>query len=477
MTLLDIASRVIDLVAAASPGTEAEVLAEGGELALTRFANSFIHQNVADATTSVWLRVHLDGRTAAGSASIAGVNSGPAHGFAPPAAGDDDALGRLVARTVAAAHLAPRDPQWPGLTAAAPVDPVPPVDPYTAHADPDARAGRVRDFVLAAGGLETAGYCSTLSLSTAFANSAGMSASSVTALASMDAIARSGKADGVARVASSHISDVDGARLGARAAAKARSAVAPRELPPGRYEVVLEPTAVNDLLENLAVYGFNGKSVNEGRSFVEVGAAQFDPSLSIVDDPFDPHGFGLAFDVEGTPKARRTFVDAGTTIAVAHDRRSGALAGVPSTGHARAGASSFGAIATNLHLQPTGGLHAGEEEVAGPVADASVQALVSQVERGLLISDFWYTRVLDPRTLVVTGLTRNGVWLIENGEITSPVQNFRFTQPYPQALAPGAVLGIGSHSVGIPSNQWDVLAYRAPALRLASWNFTGNPSG
>ena len=199
MTLLDIASRVIDLVAAASPGTEAEVLAEGGELALTRFANSFIHQNVADATTSVRLRVHLDGRTAAGSASIAGVNSGPAHGFAPPAAGDDDALGRLVARTVAAAHLAPRDPQWPGLTAAAPVDPVPPVDPYTAHADPDARAGRVRDFVLAAGGLETAGYCSTLSLSTAFANSAGMSASSVTALAAMDAIARSGKADGVAR--------------------------------------------------------------------------------------------------------------------------------------------------------------------------------------------------------------------------------------------------------------------------------------
>jgi hypothetical protein len=85
--------------------------------------------------------------------------------------------------------------------------------------------------------------------------------------------------------------------------------------------------------------------------------------------------------------------------------------------------------------------------------------------------------VLDPRTLVVTGLTRNGVWLIENGEITSPVQNFRFTQLYPQALAPGAVLGIGSHSVGIPSNQWDVLAYRAPALRLASWNFTGNPSG
>src|SRR5690606_9584125 len=109
MTLLDIASRVIDLVAAASPGAEAEVVVDGGELALTRFANSFIHQNVADATTSVRLRLHADGRTAAGSASIAG-----ARGETGTATADDEALGRLVARTVAAAKLAPRDPHWPG---------------------------------------------------------------------------------------------------------------------------------------------------------------------------------------------------------------------------------------------------------------------------------------------------------------------------------------------------------------------------
>ncbi len=103
-------------------------------------------------------------------------------------------------------------------------------------------------------------------------------------------------------------------------------------------------------------------------------------------------------------------------------------------------------------------------------------ALVGQVSRGLLVSDFWYTRVLDPRTLVITGLTRNGVWLIEDGVMTQPVQNLRFTQSYPQALAPGAVLGVGSHSVGLPSG-WEALAFRAPALRLASWNFTGNASG
>ena len=112
----------------------------------------------------------------------------------------------------------------------------------------------------------------------------------------------------------------------------------------------------------------------------------------------------------------------------------------------------------------------------GPAADSSVAALVAGVERGLLVTDNHYTRVLDPRTLVVTGLTRNGVWLIEHGEITPPVKNFRFTQSYPQALAPDAVLGVGTHAVGLPG-AWSELGIHAPALRLASWNYTGGASG
>jgi predicted Zn-dependent protease len=424
---------------------------------------SFIHQNVADETTYVRLRLHVDGRTAAGTASIAESTV--------------ESLAGLVERTLAAVRLAPADPQWPGLTPPSPVAGVPAVDEATAHAEPAARAQRVRDFVTAAGDLETAGYCSTVRVATAFANSAGMSAQYLTALACLDAIARSEGADGVAKLSSARLADVDGARLGARAAAKARAAVAPRELPPGRYEVVLEPAAVFDILQNLALYGFNGKAVNEGRSFIEVGQAQFDPAVSIVDDPFDPRGISAAFDIEGTAKARRAFVDAGISTAVAHDRRSGAVAGVASTGHAVTNGAAFGAIATHLQLVAAGAGAAHEPgEVEGPAADSSVAQLVGKVGRGLLVSDFWYTRVLDPRTLVITGLTRNGVWLIEDGRVTAPVQNFRFTQSYGQALAPGAVLGIGSHAMGVPSN-WSVQAYRAPALHLASWNFTGNASG
>jgi predicted Zn-dependent protease len=456
---VEICAQVLDLVKSQSPTAEAEVTVDATDLALTRFANSFIHQNVAEATTAVRLRLHADGRTAAGNTTIV----------------DTQGLHGLVERTIAAARLCPPDPQWPGLAPPAPTSPLPPVDEETAHAEPAARAARVRDFVAAADGLETAGYCSTLRMATAFANSAGMSADAVTALAAMDAIARAGTADGVSRLASSRLSDLDGGRLGARAATKARASLQPQELPPGRYEVVLEPTAVFDLLENLSFFAFNGKAVNERRSFIELGEAQFDPVLSIVDDPFDPSGLGFAFDAEGTPKQRLMFVDAGISASVAHDRRSAAQAGATSTAHALPGAAAFGAIATNLHLVPSGGGEA-PGEVEGPAVDSSVSTLVGQVSRGLLVSDFWYTRVLDPRTLVITGLTRNGVWLIEDGAVTKPVQNLRFTQSYPQALAPGGVLGVGSHSVGLPSG-WEALAFRAPALRLASWNFTGNASG
>jgi len=465
---LAVAGKVLDLVRAAAPAAEAEALVGLTELALTRFANSFIHQNVSDVTSSVRLRLHHEGRTTSGSTTIT----------------DDAGLRALVERTVVAARLCPPDPLWPGLAPPAPVAPAPPMDKATAYAEPGERAARVRSFVDAAGGLETAGYCSTLHWSLTFANSAGQSASGETAEAAFDGIARLGMSDGLSRIAGPRLADIDGARLGLRAAAKARAGANPVELPPGQYEVVLEPTAVVDLLQLMAIYGFNGKKVVERQSFVELGRQQFDTSVSIVEDPLDAEGAALPFDVEGTPRQRIAFVDQGVTAAVAHDRRSARQAGAASTGHAMPGAASWGAIATNLHLLPAGAV--GQDpsgartpvpaEAEGPPADTAVADLVSQVERGLLVTDNWYTRVLDPRPLVVTGLTRNGVWLIEDGQVTSPVQNMRFTQSYPQALSPGGVLGIGAASVPLPSG-WGLMTYRAPALRLSSWNFTGNASG
>jgi len=463
---LDLAGQVLELVRRhAGADAQAEVPVDRREYALTRFAVSYIHQNVADESPSVSLRVHRGGRTAGGSTTVV----------------DAAGLEGLVTRTLEAARLLPPDPGWPGLAPPATASAVGSPDDATAGAGPSERAERVRAFVDAAGGLETAGYCRTSSTRAAFANTAGQSLTGAFTEAGMDGIARArgsagtAPADGAARLASSRLADLDGSVLGARAAAKARAAVDPVEVPPGSYPVVLEPAAVADLLLMLAVYGFNGRAVNDGVSFAQVGQPQFDRRVSLVDDATAPGAIGLPFDLDGTPKRPLELVRDGVTTSVAHDRRTAAVAGTTSTGHG-IGEASSGAVPTNLALVPAEG--SGEvTEVDGPMADSAVADLVRGLERGLLVSDIWYTRVLDPRRLVMTGLTRNGVWLVENGELTRPVSTVRFTQSYPGALAPGLVTGIGGHAPHLPGDDWMTVDLQAPALSLAGWNVTGGASG
>jgi predicted Zn-dependent protease len=170
-------------------------------------------------------------------------------------------------------------------------------------------------------------------------------------------------------------------------------------------------------------------------------------------------------------------VDGGTTASLTHDRRTALATGGESTGHS-VGEPSYGGVARHLGLAGSGG---GDPagEVDGPAVDADTAALIASVERGVLVTDFWYTRVLDPRTLAVTGLTRNGVWLVEGGEVTRPLRNFRFTQSYAQALLPGNVLGVGRLASALPGDTYGPSSPRwtAPALHLAAWNFTGGASG
>jgi predicted Zn-dependent protease len=440
-----IADRVVELVRSKAPAAESEVTVRGGTDALTRFANSFIHQNVAESVSHVLLRVAVDGRTAATSLD------GPT---------DDDTLGRMIDGVLEAARVRPEDPEWPGLAPRAEAPDVDHWDEATAAASPDERARRVRDFVDASGGLETAGACSTGAGIVGFANSAGQRLSGRATVADLDGIARTPSSDGSSRASSAGIGAIDGRDIGERAAAKARSAADPTDLEPGRYEVILEPYCVANLVQFLFVYGFNGRAVEEGRSFVKFGEKQLDEAIDLRDDVTDAGQVGIPFDVEGTPRRRVDVVRRGVTKAVLHTRRTAARAKVESTGHALEGAEQWGGLPTNSVLGS---------------GDRSPEALIESVERGLLVTDLWYTRVLDPRTLVVTGLTRNGVWLIEKGRIVRPLKNLRFTQSYVEAVAPGAVRGIGSDAALIAGGFEG--AYLVPSLHLASWNFTGGARG
>jgi predicted Zn-dependent protease len=442
---LELADHVLALVRARAADAEVEVTIRQGTEALTRFANGFIHQNVASEVNHVLLRVALDGRSSSTSVD------GPA---------DDASLGRAIDRVLEATRVRPPDPDWPGVAPRAAAADVDHWDDATATADPDERAARVGAFVDAGSGLETAGFCSTSAINVAFANGAGQRLTGRATAADLDGIARTPTADGSGRKASVRLADLDGHEIGDRAARKAREASNATDLEPGRYEVILEPGCVADILSFLLVFGFNGKAVEEGRSFARLGETQFDAAVSLRDDVTDPATTGIPFDVEGTPKRPLDLVRGGVTAGLLHTRRTARAAGTESTGHAVEGGGAWGALGANLILS------------AGERAPAE---LIAGVERGVLVTDFWYTRILDPRTQVVTGLTRNGVWLIENGEILRPVTNMRFTQSFLDALGPGAVRGIGADSTLIIGD-WASI-YLVPSLHLGSWNFTGGSKG
>jgi predicted Zn-dependent protease len=437
--------RVLDLMRTRSTGAEAEVTARWGTSALTRFATSFIHQNVAEEVSHLLLRVAVDGHVA--SVTLDG----------PP---DGEHLARLVDNAFDAALALPVDPDWPGLTPPLPGVPADHLDEETAAWNADERAAKVRAFVDAADGLETAGFCSTSAVLLNFANTAGQVLSGRGTIAEIDGIARTATADGSSRHTSVRIGDLDGRAAGERAAMKARTASDPTDLEPGRYEVVLEPDCVANILSFLLVAGFNGKAVEEGRSFARVGEAQFDHAITLRDDVTDPGQLGIPFDIEGTPKRPLDLVRDGVTRGLLHTRRTARAAGVESTGHAVEGGSAWGALGANLVI------NAGEK---------TTDALIAGVERGVLVTDFWYTRILDPRTQVVTGLTRNGVWLIEDGRVVRPVTNLRFTQSFLDALGPAAVRGISADRAVVLAG-WDSI-YLVPSLHLASWNFTGGAKG
>ncbi len=442
MTPMAVAESVLDLVGKRG---EAQVTVGRGPSALTRFANSFIHQNVGEDVFSVWLKVAVSGRVAAGSTSRA----------------DRAGLERLVEATLASAAASPEDPHWPGLTPPEPVAPVDHHDPATEQAGPGERAERVAAFVSAGPGLRAAGYCETVAMENAAANSLGQRATGHWTRATLDGIHQTSDSAGSAHQSAAALGDLDGHAAGTEAAGRAGRSQAPRDVEPGDYEVVLEPECVATMLVFLGAYGFNAKAVLEGQSGIEPDTAQFDPALTVWDDGADPRALGIPFDVDGTPSRKVEMVTAGRSGALVHDRRTAARIGTTSTGHAHPASDAWGPFPASVFMAPG----------TTPQAD-----LIASVRRGLLVTTFNYCRVLDPKSQVTTGLTRNGTFLIEDGEVRHGVSNLRFTQSFIEALAPGNILGVGSDA-RFADSEFGPGMVHCPSVRLAAFRFTGGARG
>jgi predicted Zn-dependent protease len=424
---------------------EAEVLVDVGTSSLTRFANSFIHQNVSEDVEEVTLKVAREGRVASSTTT------------ATTAA----ALARFVEATLEAAGAQPIDDGWPGLGEPVESPSVDHWDQETASADPMVRAEAVKAFVDAGNGLLAAGYCQTEARHRAYGNTAGRRVHGRFTTAVVDGIHQTGTSAGSGHAAGMALSSIDAGAVGALAAQRARDSVGSFDAKPGEYQVVLSPECVATIAIFLNVYGFNGKMAEEEMSFVVLGERQFDDTFNLWDGPTDPDALFVPFDIEGTPKQHLDLVKGGVTTSLLHTRRTASKAGTESTGHAVPGAEMWGPFASNLFV---GG------------GDASTSELIAGVERGIYVSAFNYCRVLDPKTLVVTGLTRNGTFMIENGAIADPISNMRFTQSFVEALGPGKVLGTGDDA-RYADSEFGPLLVHAPSLLLDSWNFTGGAEG
>jgi PmbA protein len=429
-------------MAAEGGATQAEVLYTQTASALTRFAVNSIHQNVAEANESVSVRAVLGNKI-----GVVGGNQL-----------DDDALRDVVRRAIAFASVQPENPHFTSLPAPAPYAPAPSgYSAATAAFGPEERAQRVGVVVARAveRGFEAAGAFETSASQLAIANSLGVWAHHPSTEAEFHAVIMAdGGGSGWAQRVATDATTMDFEALATDAVERAARTRNAEVLPVGEYPVVLESYAVAEMLQNLAYMGLNALAMEEERSpFTgRMGQEVAAPGVTIYDDAFDPAGLPRPFDYEGAPTARVNLVDRGVASAVVYDSFSAHKEGKPNTGHALPAPNTFGAYPEHLML------------AAG---DASVEDLVRGVERGVFVTRFHYTNIVHPVRTLFTGMTRDGTFLIEHGEITRPVKNFRFTQSVWEALAGVEALG----RERVQSRGYATMV--APAARMARWNFTG----
>jgi predicted Zn-dependent protease len=440
---LELAQTVLDRAMRVG-ATEAEVLVMVDDSALTRFANNEIHQNVAESSRTVNLRFVAGKR-------IAVMSSGRT---------DVEGIRSLVNRASAVVRTCEELEDWGGLPRPADgPDRVPEITAWsdaTAASTPEERAGAARAVIAAADekGLNAYGSFSVQAEGVAVANSAGIRVSQSRTSSQLLTVHMSPDGgNGYAEAASMDASTIDAAAIGREAAEKARASDHAVSLEPGDYPVVLEEYAVTDITDYLGFLGFSATAIQEGRSFVEPGRKVGSDLISIVDDGGDPAGLPMAFDYEGVRKQRVTLLDRGVCRDVVYDAQTAARAGRTSTGHGLPAPNPYGPFPINNVM------------AAG---SSSREELIGGLDRGLLVTRFHYTNTVHPKLAIVTGMTRDGTFLVEGGKIVGPVRNLRFTQSYLDAIA--RVSAVSSTRKTLKGALGSTVV---PALRIDAWTFTG----
>lgn len=424
-------------------GWEVEATYQATDSALTRFANSRIHQNVAEHDAALRLRVVRDGRTGVASTNRL----------------DDDGVRSAAQRASAIAERAAPNPEAAGM--ARPQGSPSPTLGYeeaTARADPGLRAAGARSVIAAAdgAGLEASGAFTTEVATVAIGSSAGVRSHHTGTQAKLVTVMMGDDgASGYALASGSDVGEIDAAAVGAEAADRGRRTAGAIDLEAGAYDVVLEPYAVGNLLEYLSWVSFGALAVEEGRSFMTLGERVMGENISIWDDGNDPAGIPATIDFEGVPKQRVAIVTDGVATGLVHDSATARRAGVTSTGHGLPQPNTIGPLAWNLFVG---------------AGDATRASLLAGIERGLWVTRFHYVNIVHPRRAILTGMTKDGTFLVEDGRVVAPVRNLRFTQSVPEAFSRVDAIGADTKLV---APEYSGIQCRVPAMRIRGFTFTG----
>jgi predicted Zn-dependent protease len=392
-----------------SQADQVELVFMGEDFSLTRFAENVIHQNMARQDHTLMARVVFGKKV-----GVAVTNS----------IGEED-IKKAIKDAEEIARNQKEDPDFVSLPASSLALEVKSYFSKTSEYSPSERAKRVEGAVRRCKSQNTSGTGAfqTETDVTCVVNSLGTRQYFQETKAQFSLTASSGDtASGWAQGYDQDVKKIDIENIAQTAVFKAILSSNPIELPPGKYTVILEEAAVASLLLFLGFLGFGAKTFTQGRSFMagKIGEKITGDNITIVEDPYDPVMNAMPFDYEGVVKKKVPLIENGVSKGVVYNSYYANKAGVESTGHALPPNNTFGPYPKNMVMSP---------------GNSSLDEMVASTEKGILITHFWYINYMNPMKTMVTGTTRDGTFLIENGKIKSAVKNMRIGQSILEAFS------------------------------------------
>ncbi|MBZ5689287.1 MAG: TldD/PmbA family protein [Acidobacteriia bacterium] len=453
------AGDVFDRIRKLSSADEVEVLFSGGRFALTRFANNTIHQNVAEENHVVSVRTVFGGRTARATTNKF----------------DDESLQQVVRSSESLARVQHADPDLlpvPDARFAGGADEAsaPTQARYfdaTAAISPQSRADGVKKIVDVADRhkLTAAGVFSSGEYFEGIFNSRGLRRWHTQTSAEVSITMLAADSSGWQKANSPDVANLDPLRLAETAAQKAVETAHPREVPAGKHTVILEPAAVLDIV-GFMFWDYSGMAILDQRSFLtgRIGSRLFGENVTIVDDVAHPLQAGSPFDGEGVLRKKVGLVENGVVKQVVYARSTAermkrseykdSVGPIGATGHGFPLPNEMGEMPLNIVFAPAGD-------------PQTIEQMIASTERGILVTRLWYIREVEPFEKVLTGMTRDGTFLVENGRLQGGVRNFRFNESLIHMLSNIEAMSVPVRACGEES--FDMVV---PAMKVKEFNFT-----